>query len=128
VCDTCDFVFPGGIHLCPTCATDTTVRLSSSRKLLVGWSLGAAVWVTGVISLLMVGVFEEFVQTPEGDLIIGAAMQLPALIGFGLAIGSLDGRAGNPPVVWVTVIWNTLAFAAFVLLLVLGLMATLGGM
>ena len=95
---------------------------------LVGWSLGAAVWVTGVITLLMLGVFEEFAQTPAGSVIIEIAMAQPALIGFGLAIGALDQQAGNTPIVWVTAIWNSLTVAAYALLLVLAVVATLGGM
>lgn len=129
VCVTCDFVFPGGVHCCPTCATATSRPLGSSRKALVGWSLAAAAWVTVMLALLLLGTFAEFVESPGGDMLIGMLILVPGLAGTGLAFGSLDRRAGNPPIVWVTVIWNSITLAVWLALCVIGaFMMGSGGM
>lgn len=124
MCPTCDFVFPGNIHLCPTCATSTRRPMSSKRKALVGWALGMAAWSTIGMVLMFSGLLaREF--TNEKDLqafgvLIGALVGLPSLIGGGLGISSLDRRLGNPPIVWVTAIWNILLLSVWLLLVIIG--------
>ena len=43
VCGTCDFALPGGVHVCPDCATKTSEGLSEKRKKPLGWAYGLAV-------------------------------------------------------------------------------------
>src|SRR2546423_9685971 len=37
VCATCDFVFPGGVHLCPPGATHPKPQISAKRQGLINW-------------------------------------------------------------------------------------------
>jgi hypothetical protein len=102
--------------------------MSGIRKAMLGWSFALA----GVISLMMVlllsGLLQEFVETNAGDIVVTTAMQISGLIGVGLAFGTLDSRAGNPPVVWVSVVWNCLVFGAFLVIMAVGLVAMMSGM
>lgn len=98
--------------------------MSSKRKALVGWALGMAAWSTIGMVLMFSGMLaREF--TNEKDLqafgvLIGALVGLPSLIGGGLGISSLDRRLGNPPIVWVTAIWNILLLSVWLLLVIIG--------
>src|SRR4051794_4881542 len=42
-CATCDFVFPGDIHLCPECAVNSRPKMSSGRRKLIPWSIGLGI-------------------------------------------------------------------------------------
>src|SRR5690349_18101775 len=54
ICATCDFSFPGDIHLCPNCAANPNPQISPKRKRLIGWSIAlAGVSVMGLIGLLV---------------------------------------------------------------------------
>src|SRR6185312_12549672 len=44
VCQTCDFMFPGGVHLCPACAANPRPQISPGRRKLIPWSIGLAVF------------------------------------------------------------------------------------
>ena len=123
VCETCDFKFPGGYHYCPDCATNPLQPMSGWRKGLAVWSMVLATWVTLFFVVLLSGALAEFVTDQIGAIIVGALIMLPGMLGFGFACGSLDSRAGNPPIVWVAVIWNGILMAAWILLTVIGLMA-----
>ena len=122
VCQTCVFQFPGGLNYCPECATNPSRPLSSPRKALVIWSMLMAGWVTLLLAVLLSGALEEAVMEEPGDTIIGILIMIPGLIGIALACGSLSKRAGNPPIVWVTVIWNGILIVAWTILCVIGLM------
>lgn len=122
VCATCDFQFPGGLHFCPACATKTTAPLSSTRKTMLGWSIVAAVWVTVALVVLFSGTLAEAAENEPGATIIGSLIMIPALIGLALSIGSMDRRAGNPPLVWIAVIWNVVLTVGWLVLCVIGLM------
>jgi len=128
VCATCDFQFPGGIHCCPKCATSNEPRpLSSNRKQLAGWSIALAAGATLalflviVISISMAGEPDEELAAFVGFLVIGA--MLLSIIGTALGFSSLDKRAGNPPLVWVGTIWNSVITAGWILLMLVGFMA-----
>lgn len=122
VCETCDFQFPGDQHFCPSCATSTSCSLEHTRKQCVGWSLAAAAVMTLLMGLLLSGALAEMVVEEPGATFIGTVIMIPGLLGTGLAFGSLDGRAGNPPIVWVSIVWNSLLMGAFIILTIVGLM------
>jgi hypothetical protein len=84
-------------------------------------------WVTLFLVILLSGVMAEAAVDEVGAMIIGSLIMIPGLIGIGLACGSLDKRAGNPPIVWVTVIWNGILMGVWILLCIIGLMMG-GGM
>lgn len=122
VCGTCDFRFPGGLHLCPTCATNPSRSLSKTRKTMVVWSMLLAGWVTLFLVLLLSGALAEVVMEEAGATLMGSLIMIPGLIGLALACGSLEKRAGNPPIVWVTVVWNGILMAVWIILCILGMM------
>lgn len=126
VCATCDFALPGGVHVCPDCATKPNRALSSKRKTLIGWAYVLAIWCTVWLGLLVGGAFAEVVTDAESaeafGLFLSLVLFIPSLIGVALAFSALDRRLANPPVVWVAVIWNGLALTVYVLLNIIGLM------
>lgn len=124
VCDTCDFLLPGQVHLCPDCVSRTDHRLSSKRKLMLGWSLGLATFATLGIVLLLGGAMLGLADRPGGEEIIGVLFSLvtffPSLIGTALAFSTRDRRLSNPGLIWVAIVWNSVLLALFLLLSVIG--------
>jgi hypothetical protein len=121
ICATCDFALPGGIHVCPTCATKTNKGLSSKRKTLVGWSYALAVWSTVGIALMFSGAFAEMAADEEAiGLVYSLFIFTPSLVGTALSVGALDRRLGNPPAVWCAIIWNGVVIVANILLIIIG--------
>ena len=125
VCSTCDFAFPGGVHLCPACATSTSKKLSPKRKKLVGWAYAMAIWCTLALILLLSGAFATTVSSRSEmeviNMVIGLVVFVPALVGGAVGLGSLDKRLGNPPVVIVAAVWNGILLALMVILTFVGL-------
>jgi hypothetical protein len=95
---------------------------------MIGWSLGMG----GIFTLLFGSLFffgmTGAVVEPTLMLIISVAMLIAGIIGVGLAFGSIDGRAGNPAVVWISVVWNGLMFGIFMVFTVIGIVTTMGAM
>ena len=56
-CTTCDFAFPGGVHMCTTCATTPRDPVSGKRKTMVICSYLMAGWTTFATALIVGGVF-----------------------------------------------------------------------
>lgn len=125
MCATCDFLLPGGVHVCPTCAASPRSGLSSRRKKLLGWSYALGVWSTAVMSALLTGVFAGMADDPAGEEAVGMLLSLllfvPSLIGTALGVSALERRLPNPPAAWVAVAWNALILGGFILLIVIGL-------
>ena len=119
ICPTCDFSFPGGVHLCPTCATTTDRRLSPKRRRLVGWAFALAIWCTLGLAFLFIGAAADVEEEALGA-VVGFLVFIPAIIGFALGLSSFDRRLGNPPVVWVAALWNVFIFAVMLLLVIVG--------
>lgn len=128
LCPTCDFAMPGGVHLCPDCATKTSHGLSSARKSLVGWSFALAIWCTLGLVVLLSGALAEAAAGREGQEVVGVVVSIfvfiPSLVGTALSISALDRRLSNPPVIWVAIVWNVLVLAVLLLLTVVGVFAS----
>jgi hypothetical protein len=124
ICATCDFAFPGGLHLCPNCASKPTQGLNPRRKKTLIFSYLLAVWCTLGVAVLLSGKLAGFTHTPEDLQALGTMLMLfvfvPALVGVGLAFGSLDRRLGNPVSVMISVVWNSIIVAILVILTVIG--------
>jgi hypothetical protein len=128
LCRTCDFAFPGDLHLCPHCATTTSHAMSRSRKILLIGSYVTAGWVIFSTAALFIiagvcmpeGMDAEQEQIAYG--IVGILFMVlnmaPSVIGFGMACGTFERRGGNSPLVWVSLVMNSLLAILF-----LGLMA-----
>ena len=126
MCATCDFLLPGGIHVCPACAAAPKTALSSKRKNLLIGSFVLSVWCTIVFAALMGGAFASFVETKAGEQVVGTLLMLvlliPSLIGLALGLSAMDRRLTNPPIIWIATVWNGLICGGFVLLCIIGLM------
>jgi hypothetical protein len=124
VCSTCDFLFPGNVHLCPRCATTPNKKIGSKRKSLIVWGYVLATWSSLGVALLLSGVLAAGTRSKADvealGMAIGFLVFLPTIIGVGVSIGALDRRLSNPPVVWGAVIWNGLVVAVLILLEIIG--------
>ncbi len=124
MCATCDFALPGGMHLCPACATKPQTGLSAKRKHALIASFAIAVWCTVGMGMLLAGTFTGYVKTPGDRQVLGVLLSLtlllPSIVGLALGLGSIDRRLANPQALWIATIWNGLILAAFLLLCVIG--------
>ncbi len=122
ICSTCDFVFPGNLHLCPTCATTPETGLGKRKGRVVA-ALSLAVWST--LSLVFMLVSAREARTAESQQSIGVAFAflgfVPAMVGMALGLSCFEKRMHSPPLIWVGAIWNILVVAVFLLLVVIGL-------
>ena len=121
MCTTCDFAFPGGIHLCPACATTSKTRLTGKQKAHVGWSLGLAVWTTLGTALLLTGALDEAVTEEPLASLVGSILLFPSLIGLALGISTFERGMKSPPLVWIGTIWNGVLLGIWLLLIIVGL-------
>jgi hypothetical protein len=129
VCTVCDFQFAGGVHLCPDCATSGGSKMSRQRTAAVIWSLVLA----GVASVGLVVVFVllgsgELRDAP--DLVVACVLRSPmaaASIAFMLSWGALDTRRGNPPSLWIALIWGSLMFFGPSLLYIILIVSMIAG-
>ena len=123
LCTTCDFAFPGGIHLCPSCATNPRPQVSPKRRILIWWSI-----ILGACSLLtMAGFFVAIVaMRGSSDAASMASVFVvislfAALIGVALGTASFDRRLKTPGYVWFGVISNGVVLLIWLLLIIVGL-------
>ena len=127
VCATCDFSFPGNLHLCPNCAINPRQKLSTGRRKLVGWSVGLAIWNTLGIILIFVGAFaglgKDKAAVEALGVLLSALFMLPTLIGLALGLASIEKRMSNPALAWIAAIWNGVLLGIWILLIIRGTMA-----
>jgi hypothetical protein len=124
VCTTCDFALPGGVHLCPDCATRPQTALSPKRKRRLILSYAIAIWCTIGLAILFSGALASFVTSREDLQAFGVVISLliffPSIAGTALGVASLDRRLANPPALWAATIWNGVILAALLLLSIVG--------
>jgi hypothetical protein len=124
MCATCTFDLPGGIKICPTCAT-AAPKLSPKRKKLLIGSYVLAVWCTIVMAALFGGMFRGFVRDKESreafGMVLMLTLPLPSLIGVALGVSSMDKRLSNSIAMWIATAWNGVILAGFILLIILGI-------
>jgi hypothetical protein len=129
ICPTCDFTFPGDVHLCPECATKPQTGLSSKRRKLLFWSFALAGWSTLATAAVLVYSAAASAAGPtskhEEDLvgmIFGLLTFWPSLIGLATGVADFDRRLTNLAVIWVAVAWNGVVLAGLLTLIVIGLL------
>lgn len=122
ICDVCEFVLPGSIHVCPSCIeAQSTADASPKRK---NWSYLAlifAAWSTILSALLFGGLFNSILNSENGDAfdrVLTAAIMWPSVIGTGIALAARDKRLKNTGLMNAAVWWNA-AIAGIFLLLIL---------
>ncbi len=127
MCDTCKFDLPGGIQLCPTCATTPRTNLSPKRKKMLAGSYALAVWCTLVLGALLSGAFAKSVKTKADQEALGIGLSLlllaPSIAGLALGVGALDRRLHNSMALWIAAIWNGMILGGFILLMIIGIMS-----
>lgn len=126
MCATCDFLVPGNLHVCPTCATTPQTALSPKRKKMLIGSFALALWCTVVLGALMSGMFQGMVKTKADEQLFGYVLFIillgPSIAGLSLGLSSMDRRMSNKIPMWIATIWNGMILAGFVLLVIVGLM------
>jgi hypothetical protein len=124
VCSTCDFAFPGGIHLCPGCATNPKQGLSKRRKTMTMVSLGLGIFnllASGGLFILSVAVARS---NPEAANALGCFVILllvSAAVGFALGLSAYNRRTENPFFIWIGPVLNGLIGLLWLGLIILGL-------
>lgn len=126
MCETCCFQFPGGIQLCPACATVPQLAMSPRRRRMMWFSFALALWSTLATAVLFSGVLAEYVNTREGRTAVGLLVMfgdmVPAIVGFAVGLSAIDRRLSNPMWLWIAVIWNAVIGGGLVLLSIVGTM------
>jgi hypothetical protein len=126
MCDTCAFDLPGGIKICPTCATAPRSSLSPKRKRFLLGSYAMAVWCTFMMGALFAGAFKGMARTKEDQQALGVFLMLlllaPSIVGLALAASSMDRRLPNTIAMWIAAVWNALILGGFILLMIAGLL------
>ena len=120
-CSTCDFCFPGDLHLCPNCATNPSTGLSGGRKSMLIASYVMVAWTTLATAGLLTGMFTPHnrADAQAFGIMILIFVLLPSVLGAMFAFGSLEKRLGNPPGVWISVILNSLILGFYALRMIL---------
>ena len=125
MCATCDFAFPGNLHLCPKCATTQRTGISTKRKIFLIVSFVMAAWCTVVMAALLSGAFHEIARDKEGETALGVLLSfgllVPAIIGTSLGVSSMDRRLPNSVAMWIAVIWNGMILGGYILLMIIGI-------
>jgi hypothetical protein len=126
MCPTCDFSFPNDVHLCPTCASKSSDDgLSPRRKKLLIWSFVLAAWTTIGMTCLVSGAFSGIATSKEDTAALGYALLFfvlaPGITGLAVGISAKHARLGNPPAIWIAIVWNAILIASFIVLDVIGL-------
>ena len=123
-CRTCDFAFPGNLHFCPVCIASAGSKISPRRKrymitayILAGW---CTVGLVAFFGASMTGIAE----TEAAAMLLGIALMLvvglPSLIGTAFGMSARRAGTTTPASVWVALIWNSLLFSGFALLIIIG--------
>lgn len=117
VCRTCAFAFAPNMVCCPECASETSTPLSLHRQAMVYGSLACAILASLMAALLFSGLLVFMDNIPFGGLLLETLIVLPLCLGIGMALGSYNRAAGNPAMLWVGGIWNTLGLISWMLFL-----------
>jgi hypothetical protein len=108
ICNTCDFAFPNGVHVCPHCVSRPPQRITPTRKAQLIWSYALAVAAT--VGIVITAIVAMGMASQEDVILLGlvviALVLAPNMAGLGVSLCATDKRLGNPPVVWGAVIWN----------------------
>lgn len=127
MCDTCKFELPGGMQICPTCATTPRTTLSPKRKKMLIGSYAFAVWCTLIMGALFGGVFQEMASDKAGEQVLGVVLMIiligPSIAGVALGVGVMDRRLPNTMAMWIATVWNGLILGGFLLMMIIGMLS-----
>jgi hypothetical protein len=123
VCATCDFLLPGGVHVCPACLEqEPSEEISPARRNRAIGAIVVAFVTTMIFAMLLTGTLHVVMGRGETtDMIAGSLILWPAVAGLVLSLTAFDRRLRNSALIWTAVVWNSLHVALFLLLMVIGL-------
>lgn len=124
LCHTCAFQFPGGLTLCPDCATNDEVTLSRKRKkdLIMATIFGfcnVCLFIFMIIGLPQMDPGE----IQSASVLLGYGIMIFSITGTVFSLKTMDKRLGNPVIVWVVAGMNVCMLIGFIMLTILGNMA-----
>jgi hypothetical protein len=122
VCATCDFVLPGGVHLCPQCASTPQTTMSYKRRARSVWSIALGGWSTIAFLAFFLGCLLSRSQEVLAllSLFFAVFCFIPVLVGLALGISAIERRQVNTWFVWVGIIWNAGVLGLIILLQLIG--------
>lgn len=124
LCDTCDFAFPDGTHLCSACATKPSTDLTKKQKQSMIWSYvcagGATLGFIGTMAIARTALHRSQNALQAVGLMFLFFVLLPSAAGT--ALGFSATRRGHPTgwSVRGAIIWNAFLLGVFLLLTVIG--------
>lgn len=123
MCTTCDFAFPGDVHLCPECASKPQGLSPKRKRLVIGaYAMGviSLLSLVGIMALGAMGLVDDKSSQGAAAVLGGLVMFVSAIVGTSLGVGALDRRLGNPLSVWIAAIFNGIILAILILLVIVG--------
>lgn len=123
VCETCDFLLPGNVHVCPSCLeTEPSTEINPKRRNLAIGGIVVAVVSTLIYATIFTGAWARNFGTGEGAaMILGNLMLWPPILGLVLAASAFDRNLRNGPLIWIALVWNGIFTALTVLFMIIGL-------
>jgi hypothetical protein len=126
MCDTCTFILPGSVNLCPECATSTKASINPQRKKILIGSYVCAAWCTFMVAAISLGIFSRVARDAASatalNLLIAITLTIPSITGLGLAVSTLERRRPASIPIWIAIIWNALFVARHIFLVSLNLL------
>lgn len=127
ICATCDFTFPGDVHLCPACATKPQGKITPRRRKLLRWSfaLGSLALSALVLDLVISAAAAGRTAAINSiDLLLTNVSLWSAVVGTALGISARDKRLVNPGSVMAAILLNGVVLGILFLLIIVGLTAS----
>jgi hypothetical protein len=118
MCDTCDFAFPDGSHICPACVANPTTPVSSKRTGMAIGGLAMAGLATAVLGSIMSGIWK--LTEAEAGGIFTVLVLLPCVAGVVLSCSAMSKRLGNNALLWTSTLWNAILGAILLILIIIG--------
>lgn len=119
ICQTCDFVFPDNVHVCPNCVNKPQPMPGNRKRNLIISYVMAGLSTLGYIFSFYLGAIEAMTEDVIGIslLIFGLG---PAIIGISVGTSTRVRGRKKPISTWVTMIWNGILIGFYLTLLVIG--------
>ena len=124
ICNTCDFSFPGGIHVCPKCVVAVENKISKKRKKYLIWSYILAGLSTFFLFLFFSALAGADSESEAESIGVGFfyLIFLTAITGTVLGFNAIDRRLKNPMSIWIAPLWNLIILAVLVLISITGIL------
>jgi hypothetical protein len=126
ICNTCDFLLPTGVHVCPECIEKQGDggEMSDSRKMHMRISFAMAAAGTLLTLFLLTGALQKFLgasgENAVAYSIIGYIVLMPGVVGLAFSVGSMDRRLVNSTGLKVAAVWNSILMGMYIILTIIG--------